>query len=48
MEELRHSDSSPIISSVTLRAYPDIEEQRILIDRLTTAVEVLLSNPLKE
>ena len=46
MEGIRHSDSSPIIPSVTLRAYPDIEEQRILIDRLTTAVEVLLSNPL--
>ena len=48
IEKIRHSDSSPIIPSVTLRAYPDIEEQRILIDRLTTAVEVLLSNPLKE
>ncbi len=45
-EEIRHSNSSPIIPSVTLRAYPDIEEQRILIDHLTTAVEVLLSNPL--
>ena len=44
--EIRHSDSSPIIPSVTLRAYPNIEEQRILIDHLTTAVEVLLSNPL--
>ena len=38
--------SSPIIPSVTLRAFPNVEEQHILIDLLTKAVEALLSNPL--